>query len=173
MTPFIGQLLLVGFNWAPSGWLLCDGSTLAISQFPTLFTLIGTTYGGDGVNNFKLPDLRGRVPISSGQSTAGSTYVQGQTGGAENVTVTVPQYPKHNHVANASSNDANTASPANAILAKDTATAVYGANTTLSQVLSALTCTNSTGAGQPHNNLQPYLTVNWVIASEGIFPSPS
>jgi microcystin-dependent protein len=162
-TAYVGEIRMVGFNFAPSGWAFCDGSLLAISQNDTLFNLIGTTYGGDGQNTFALPDLRGRSPVHTGGSLS---YVQGQSGGVENVTVTTPQLPVHNHPVTAQGGAGNTATPTGGFLAGSAegqyASAATGVTATLLQ--------NNSG-GQPHDNLMPYLTVNFVISLYGVYPS--
>lgn len=111
MEPFVGEISYVSFNFAPKGWLQCDGQILPINQYQPLFALIGTTYGGDGVTNFKLPDLRGRVPLHQGWNPGGSVYTLGQTGGAENMTLTINNLPAHNHTAIATSTSTSAVSP--------------------------------------------------------------
>jgi len=169
MEVFIGQVLLVGFNFVPAGWALCDGSLLPISQNDALFNLLGTTYGGDGVTNFGLPDLRGRTSIGYGTSTLGTSYVLGQSGGAENVTITPTTYPTHSHTIGASKSPGNNNSPSGATLSSGQT--VYVNNPTLTAPLNSLACTPSTGSSLPHDNLQPYVTLNWIIALAGIYPS--
>ena len=164
---YIGQLMLVGFQYAPRGWLSCDGKLLSISQFSTLFSLLGTTYGGDGRTTFALPDLRGRVPLSFGSSPGTSFYAQGQVGGVEKVTLSQAQMPPHTHSVGASSDDATKKSPAGALPAT-TGSSTY---TTGSPSATMGNMIGAAGAGQPHDNLQPYLVLNWVICYMGIFPS--
>ncbi len=177
MEPFLGSLLLVPYNFAPTGWALCNGQLLPISQNTALFSLIGTTYGGDGVSNFALPDLRGRVPISAGQGPGLQAYQLGQSGGAETATLTVGNLPSHNHSVNAVSTAATSKSPANQLLATSTGASVAGApdiyasaspNSTL-----AANAVGQTGSNQPFNVLSPYLTFNWIIALQGVYPSRS
>jgi microcystin-dependent protein len=159
--PYIGMLMAVAFNFAPRGWAICDGSLLTIAEYDTLFTLLGTTFGGDGINTFGLPDLRGRSAIGAGQS-----YVAGQSSGVESVTVTTLQMAAHSHVSNCTSQTQNGAVPNNAVLAAGPA--IYGLPSTGSS-LAPGTITIS-GGSQPHNNIQPCLALNWAIALEGIFP---
>src|SRR5260221_1389195 len=155
--PYVGEIRLVGFNFAPVGWMFCDGSVLAISGNETLFTLIGTTYGGDGQSTFALPDLRGRIPIHQG-----SGFILAQTGGAEQVTLSSTQIPAHSHPLLASTNTANTLNPQNnAISAPLTATPYFAS--TPSTPLSAL-AVSTVGGSQPHTNFQPYLCVNFIIS---------
>jgi microcystin-dependent protein len=163
--PFVGEIRPVPYNFAPQGWQLCQGQLLAISQNQTLFALFGTTYGGDGQQTFALPDLRGRVPV--GQGTG---YIMGQRGGAEQVSLTISQLPAHNHAAFCTDNAGVNTAPSGAIWATDGsgATAEYdvGPNSTMHPA-----AIGTTGNGQPHGNLQPYLTINFVVALFGIFPS--
>jgi len=168
--PFIGQLLLVGFNFPPYGWAKCNGALQSIAENATLFNLIGTTYGGDGVQTFGLPDLQGRIPLHQGTSSAsGTTYVIGQTGGVENVTVLLNQFPSHTHALQGSSTAASSNIPTGNVLG------AVEAYTTVapSLVLNNATIGFSGGGSQPHSNQQPYLTLNWVIALFGVYPSPN
>ena len=164
--PNIGEILLVPYNFAPHGWALCQGQLLSISQNTALFSLLGTTYGGDGRVNFALPDLRGRSPIGFGQGPGLQNYEIGQIGGEETVTLTVNQIPSHSHTAFGSANTATTASPSGAIWATETRLKIYS-----SVGGTAMAPSSSTGGGQPHDNMSPYLTLNYVIALQGIFPS--
>jgi microcystin-dependent protein len=161
--PFIGQIILVGFNFAPRGWAFCQGQLLSIAQNTALFSLLGTTYGGNGQTTFALPDLRGRVPIGFGQGPGLQNYVLGQTGGQETHTLISNEMPSHNHGLGANSNDAVDSNPVNNFPA---AQGAY-ANTANGQ----MSPTQLTGGSQPHNNLQPYLVLNYCIALVGIFPS--
>lgn len=153
-------------NFAPSGWMLCEGQLLAISENETLFQLIGTTYGGDGQSTFALPDLRGRIPIHFGNG-----YILSQTGGTEEITLTINQIPAHTHPALANSSLASTGSFSNAVPATSTAD-VY--NPLAAPTVSFNPAMISTvGGSQPHTNFQPYLCVNFIISLYGIFPSPT
>ena len=164
-SPFVGEIRLVGFNFAPVGWAACDGQLMAIAQNDVLFQLIGTTFGGDGQTTFALPDLRGRVPIHMGQSPGTSNYVIGQSGGSETVTVLASQLPVHAHVAvsAAGGNDTNVPTGMPASGGPDLYAAGAGTGTTIAG-------TNA-GGNQPHENMAPFATLNFVISLFGIFPS--
>jgi microcystin-dependent protein len=152
-------------NFAPAGWMFCEGQLLPISEYETLFQLIGTTYGGDGQESFGLPDLRGRVPIHTG-----SGFVLAETGGAEEITLTQSQIPAHSHPLLASSNFASSPNPQGNLLAATSTTTPYVAavpGTALST-----TAVTSAGGSQPHTNFQPYLCVHFIISLFGIYPSP-
>jgi microcystin-dependent protein len=162
--PYVGEIRMFGGNFPPSGWLFCEGQLLAISEFETLFNLIGTTYGGDGQSTFGLPDLRGRLPIHQGNG-----FTLAQTGGAETVNLSVNQIPSHTHPFLASNNIATQQSPSANLLAQSTVAQMYIADVA-DQPLSA----NSIlpfGGSQPHDNFQPYLCVDFIISLFGIFPS--
>jgi microcystin-dependent protein len=167
--PFVGEVRVVGFNFAPVGWATCNGVLQSIAENSTLFNLIGTTYGGDGQQTFGLPDLQGRIPIHQGNNGV-STYVIGQTGGVENVTITLNQFPAHTHALQGSSANAGTNIPTGNTL---------GANVSAySTVAPSIAMNNavigfSGGGSQPHNNLQPYLVLNWIISLFGVYPSQS
>ena len=164
--PYVGEIRMFAGNFAPAGWMFCEGQLLPISEYETLFNLVGTTYGGDGQSTFALPDLRGRLPLHQGNS-----FVLAETGGAEEVTLIAQQIPSHSHPFLAST-DQNTVPNAsgNVIGTPLTATPFFAASPTLP--LSAQSIT-ATGGSQPHNNFQPYLCVNFVISLFGIFPSPT
>jgi microcystin-dependent protein len=153
-------------NFAPAGWMFCEGQLLPISENETLFQLIGTTYGGDGESTFALPDLRGRIPIHQGNG-----FILAETGGAEEITLTVSQIPAHSHPLLASTATATNANPAGNVLGNQTLAQMYiedVTNTNLSP-----NAAGSTGGSQPHTNFQPYLCVNFIISLFGIFPSPT
>jgi microcystin-dependent protein len=154
---------MVGFYFAPSNSALCNGQLLSISNNATLFNLIGTTYGGDGVNTFALPDLRSRSPVHMGGS---QSYQIGQSGGVETVTLSTQQLPSHSHPVTAQGGGGNAAVPTGGFFAGST----LGQYATSATGLSALVLQNTTG-GQPHDNLMPYVTVNFVISLFGVFPS--
>ena len=161
--PYVGEIRMFAGNFALAGWAFCDGQLLPISENEALFTLIGTTYGGDGESTFALPDLRGRIPIHQGNG-----FILAETGGAEEVTLTVQQIPAHTHPLIASTTIANQSSPANNILGQSTAADLYIQDTaTAALATSAIT---PTGGSQPHTNFQPYLCVNFIISLFGIFP---
>ncbi len=175
-TPLIGQLMPVGFTFCPRNYTNADGQLLAIAQNTALFSLYGTTYGGDGRTTFALPDLRGRSPIHTGTGPGLSTYVQGSRSGVERVTLTTLEIPSHNHVAdvNVSRTNATTRSPASAYFARtDAATLAYEENTapTGDKMNAGTVTTQLTGGNQSHYNLPPYLTIRWCVALQGIFPS--
>jgi microcystin-dependent protein len=170
MNPFVGECRLVAFNFAPNGWMLCQGQILPISGNDALFSLLGTTYGGNGSQNFALPDLRGRVPIHQG-TVQGVTFVSGQNGGQEQVTLSTQQMPTHSHSLNASSANGSSNSVQGNVLAANN-TQVYVTNPAPLRALNKAAITPA-GGNQPHDNLQPYLTMNWIISLFGIFPSRS
>jgi microcystin-dependent protein len=162
---------MFGGNFAPAGWMFCDGALLPISENETLFQLIGTTYGGDGESTFALPDLQGRVPIHMGQGTAGTNYIIGETGGVETVTLTAQQIPVHNHAWLASTGGGTANTPQNNVHAAPAVTKLYR-TTTPSDALPA-NLVGPAGGSQPHDNLMPYNTINYIISLFGIFPSPT
>jgi microcystin-dependent protein len=176
--PFLGEIRPFPFIFAPRGWAFCQGQVLAISQFTALFSILGTTYGGNGTSTFALPDLRGAVPIGAGQGPGLSSYVLGQTGGVENATLLSSQMPPHTHALPASASSASVTTPAAAVVPAEGHGAGRGGsfnvNTYTTQApgttLEPGTVT-ATGSGQPHNNMQPSLVINWCIALQGIFPS--
>ena len=163
--PFLGEIRLFPYNFAPRGWAFCNGQILPIAQNTALFSLLGTTYGGNGQTTFALPDLRGRVPTSSGQGPGLSNYTLGQLAGEETVTLLQTQIPAHSHFPPCSSDDPNAGSPKNNFPAT-VGTSIY--STTSNANMGA---TSSVGGSQPHNNLPPYLVLNYCIALQGIFPS--
>jgi microcystin-dependent protein len=169
MESFVGQLLLVGFNFAPIGWMFCQGQLLDISQNSALFSLIGTTYGGDGVNTFGLPDLRGRTTLHQGQPPGGANYVVGEKGGQEAVTLTSNQMPAHNHPFMGAGEVGNSQHASGTLLGngQNIYSTTPGTNAMADGVVS------TAGGSQPHDNLQPFLTLNWIISLEGIYPSHS
>lgn len=171
-NPFIGEIACGGWNFCPSGWMSCDGQLLPISSYPELFTLIGTTYGGDGQSSFALPDLRGRTMVHQGAGPGLSPRTLGQTGGLETVTLTVQQIPAHSHTVVAHTGTEKSASPQNAIAGTAPSTVpVFTSSLSANIALNSAAVTSS-GASQAHNNRQPYLTVKCCISLYGIFPSP-
>jgi len=167
--PFIGEIRFVGFNFAPTGWLPCDGRLLPIVQYQALFSLLGTYYGGDGRTTFGIPDMRGRVAVGAGQGVALTNRTNGDNGGQETVTLTIPQMPKHTHNLKAYSGTANSSAPTANIPANSPSGAVYSNQTPDTTLRSSVVTT--TGNNQPHENMQPYMTMTCIIALEGIFPS--
>jgi microcystin-dependent protein len=162
--PFLSEIRLMSFVFAPKGWALCNGQLLPINQNQALFSLLGTTFGGDGRVNFGLPDLRGRTPIH-----VGSGHTLGERGGEQAHTLSIAELPAHTHVLQASTDNANSNDPTGRVLAS--ATAVYHSPTSLTS-LSPTSVTNI-GGSQAHLNMQPFLTLSYCIALQGIFPSPN
>jgi microcystin-dependent protein len=165
-TPFIGQITLFAGNFAPRGWAFCDGQILAISQNTALFSILGTTYGGNGQTTYALPDLRGRVAVGPRQGPGLANVSLGEVAGVPTVTLLATQMPAHNHLINANGEDATSSKPTGRVLAAGGAYADAGDGTTMN----ASTASNA-GGSQPHENHQPYLGMNYLIAIEGIFPS--
>ena len=168
-TPFIGQVIPVPYNFAPLGWALCNGQLLSISQNTALFSLLGTAYGGDGKSTFGLPNLQGRVAIDAGQGTGLSNYNPGATGGADSVTVILNQLAAHTHGALAFGREGDNKSPAGADWAKPASDTPYGTSSPPGAMSAGSTSTVC--GGQPHENRQPYLVINYIIALQGVFPS--
>ena len=160
---------MFGFNFAPQGWALCDGQLLPISQNTALFSLLGTTYGGDGRTTFALPDMRSRVPVHQGQGAGLSSYSEGQAGGAETVTLAAAQMPGHTHSVKASSSAAASDQPQGRALARSRSD-IYTAGPDATTVMNAKMIGDA-GGSKPHANIQPYLAVNFCIALIGIFPA--
>jgi microcystin-dependent protein len=164
--PFVGEIAIVGFNFAPVGWALCNGQIMSIAQNTALFSLIGTYYGGNGVNTFALPNLIGRVPIHYGNA-----FSIGQVGGEEAHVLTAVEMPVHAHTLNADPANGTSDDPAGLAIARDPAgVPAFGANATTPMHGGAI---GTAGANQPHNNMQPYLALNFIIALQGIYPSRS
>ncbi len=162
-SPFLAEIRIIGFNFAPPGWARCDGLTLPINQNQSLFSLLGTTYGGDGEVTFALPDLRGRTPIH-----VGAGHLLGESSGQEGVALSLQQMLSHDHTMRASSSPASTAEVAGAVLAESAQNSYVASAPTGN--LSADSVADA-GGGQPHDNMQPYLTLHFMIALQGIFPS--
>jgi microcystin-dependent protein len=160
--PFLSEIKLVSFNFPPKGWALCNGQLLPINQNQALFSLLGTTYGGNGQTNFALPNLRGRVPIHMGNG-----HTQGEAAGSTAVTVNIQQLPTHLHPLQATNNNGATANPTGAFLGA--VNNMYGAASSLTTM--ATGSVSNVGGSQPHNNMMPYLVLNFIIALQGIFPS--
>jgi len=169
-TPFVGQLMLAPYNFAPTGWLLCAGQLLPISQNTALFSLIGTYYGGNGTSNFALPNMAGLTPVGVGQGPGLSLYDLGQTGGSQTVTLLDRECPAHNHNIMVGTGRANIVSdPTNAVLAEAKSNfyaPAGGSPQTLGKAL-----TPFPGGSQPHDNMMPYQVLNWYIATQGVYPS--
>jgi microcystin-dependent protein len=165
--PYIGEIRQFAGNFAPSGWSFCNGALMSIAEYETLFVLIGTTYGGDGQSTFALPNLQGRFPIHMGTG-GGSTYVIGQNGGSESVTLTTPQLPSHTHIASANVATGTIDNPANNFWAASISGAYIAAPGNL---LFNPGSVSLMGGSQPHENMIPFTTVNYIISLYGIFPS--
>ena len=172
--PFIGEIRMFGGSFAPAGWAFCAGQLLPISENDTLFVLIGTTYGGDGQSTFGLPDLRGRVPVHAGTG-GGGTFTLGETGGTESVTLTTQQIPTHNHlVTSTTAGGAGTPGPTTIMADQGPAGAPVSAYlpfNNVTQVALRSSIVGLTGGNQPHDNMQPFLVVSYIISLFGIFPS--
>jgi microcystin-dependent protein len=163
--PYLGEIRMFAGNFAPLGWALCNGQVMSISQNDVLYTLLGTTFGGDGQTTFALPDLQGRIPIHPN-----ATYTLGANGGAETISLIVNELPIHTHVPNASTQTGIQSSPSNAIWATNVAntyTEGYGTPVTMNQQTISVV-----GENQPHQNMMPSLTLTFIIALVGIYPSP-
>ena len=164
--PYVGEIRIFAGNFAPAGWMFCEGQLLPISENETLFQLIGTTYGGDGQSTFALPDLRGRIPIHQGNG-----FILAETGGAEEITLTVNQIPAHSHPMLASAAGGNLNTPGGNVTSESAAVKIYYADepTTNMNPLAV----GPVGGSQPHTNFQPYLCIDFIISLFGIFPSPT
>lgn len=173
--PFIGEIRMVGFNFAPrGGWMLCNGQLLAIASNTALFSLLGTTYGGNGTTTFALPDLRGRVPLHQGQGPGLSDYVMGEASGSETVTLINSQMPMHNHALTANSDAGGASTSTNNFIASPSDPSTGAAAPSFAQSTNTVMNPQSigiSGGNQPHQNMQPFLCVNFIIATQGIFPS--
>jgi microcystin-dependent protein len=169
VTPYLGEIRFVAFNFAPQGWALCNGQLLPISQNAALFNLLGTTYGGDGKTNFALPNLQGRMPLAKGEGPSGASYFLGQTGGQTSVTLSVAQMPKHSHSLHVSSTTANTKAPAGAVSAGDSGLATYS-SLAPDAVMSSKSIGTS-GGTTPVPTMPPYLGLTCIIALEGVYPT--
>lgn len=170
MDPFVAEIRIVPFNFAPKGWAFCDGQLMPISQNTALFALLGTTYGGDGKSTFALPDLQGSTALHPGQGQGLSLRDLGEIGGAQTVALIISEMPAHTHTANAVGVTSTTAAPSNqTALARSVNGSAYAAGGGALQQLAPEALPIS-GGSLPHNNLQPYLTLNYIIALQGVFP---
>jgi len=165
--PYVGEIRMFAGNFAIAGWMFCEGQLLPISEFETLFNLIGTTFGGDGQSTFALPNLQSRIPVHQGSDP----FILGQAAGTEQVTLTTAQIPTHNHDFVASTTIATQSSPSNTTLSQSTLAKMYYADVT--DVSLAPKSILPTGGGQPHDNLQPFLCINFIISLYGIYPQQS
>lgn len=162
--PYVGEIRMFAGNFAPAGWMFCEGQLLPISENQTLFNLIGTTYGGDGQSTFALPDLRGRIPLHQGNG-----FTLAETGGAEEITLTINQIPAHSHPYLATSNPGASTNPNPNLTANSPNVHVYIQDVT--DVNMSVQAVSNTGGSQPHTNFQPYLCIDFIISLFGIFPS--
>jgi len=169
--PFVGEVRVVGFNFPPTGWAQCNGQLLPISQNTALFSLLGTTYGGDGKSTFALPNIQGQVVLGPGQSKGASEYVEGQAGGSPTVTLLTSEIPSHTHGGQASIDDAQFQAPAaDRAFATSNPGFAYQTNSTQNLVNMNPQTLGVVGGSLPHNNMQPYLVLNFIIALQGVFP---
>lgn len=177
-NPFIGEIRLFGGSFAPASWAFCDGQLLSIIENTALFSLLGTVYGGDGQNTFALPDLRGRVPLHQGQGPGLSTYTIGQVAGVETVTLQTSQMPQHSHALNATTATGSATTPGSSVMLAtpveagvNTSLYVVPGTSTVNQAPMAAQSIGTTGGTQPHENMMPFQSLNYIIALFGIFPS--
>jgi microcystin-dependent protein len=169
-TPYIGEIRMFGGNFPPLGWAFCDGQLLPIAANDALYNLIGTTYGGDGITTFALPDLRGRLPLHKGTGPGLSGRVLGEVGGTETETLNTNQLPAHTHPFIGTSSSASVTSPSNAVIAAPSTMDLYRPSAVPNQPM-APNAISSVGGSQPHDNIQPFLCISFIIALEGIFPT--
>jgi microcystin-dependent protein len=177
--PFLGEVRPWALNFAPRGWLMCAGQLLPINQFTALFSLLGTNYGGNGTTTFALPDLRSRVPMKYGQDRSGNNYVIGEQAGEESVTILLSQLPSHNHAFSGTASPADVKRPVSGSAYAQSTTAqsvspgdnFYAAGTSNVVSINPNSVQAYPGSGLPHENRQPFLAINWCIATTGIFPS--
>jgi len=176
-SPFVAEIRAFGFNFAPVGWALCNGQLLLISQNTALFSLVGTQYGGDGRSTFGLPNLQGRVPMHTDEFSGQDQYPIGASGGVESVTLTLQELPAHSHAFIGTTSAANVKRPVSgsayaqsALAGTSPAANYYGPDTSVIPI-NANTVGINVGSGQPHENRQPFLTINWCIAMQGVYPS--
>lgn len=182
MQPHVGEIRIFAGNFAPNGWMFCEGQSLPISEYEALFNLLGTTYGGDGVETFALPDLRGRVPIHMGTGPDGTVYQLAQMGGTETETLTLQQIPVHNHSATGriaipvrGDSVGHLSSPVNGAIAVSPNDKFFSKAASASGEMAPLDLGNSTvmsaGGSQPHENMQPFLAVHYIISLFGVYPT--
>ena len=171
-SPYVGEIRMFGGSFAPAGWAMCQGQLLPISQNETLFNLIGTTFGGDGQNTFALPNLSGRAANHQGQGPGlANNYQLGETGGVEQVTLTTQQIPNHNHALLTSTDLGNIGDPTNQVFAQSTQILCYTQDT--ASKFFTNTMLQPVGGSQPHENMQPFLVITFIISLYGIYPSPT
>jgi len=172
VDPFVAEIRIFPFNFPPKGWAFCDGQLLPISQNTALFSLLGTTYGGDGKSNFALPNLQGSVPMHPGQGPGLSLHDLGETGGSDTVSLLQSEMPSHSHVTQSTASNGNRLTPSGNIPAKGLGGLPYAPSNATLVAMNGQSVASS-GGDQPHNNLQPYLTLNFCIALQGVFPARS
>src|SRR3954463_13830075 len=170
--PYVGEIRLFAGNFNPAGWMMCSGAQLPISENETLFQLIGTTFGGDGQSTFNLPDLQSRIPIHMGTG-GGSTYQLAESGGTETVTLNINQIPSHTPPAGASTDQGTQLAPAGNTLAALSPVSIYKPNAAAPNLPMNANSVTPQGGSQPHDNMQPFLCINYIISLFGIFPSPT
>ena len=163
-TPFLGEIKIISWNFPPKGWAFCNGQFLPINQNQALFSLFGTMYGGNGQTTFALPDFRGRVPVH-----VGAGFNQGEVGGSSAVTISSQTMAQHLHFVNVTNNDATSPNPANDVIISKSVAQSYGPGSNLSPM--AATTIGNAGGSQPHENRQPFLVLNFIVALQGVFPS--
>lgn len=168
--PFVAEIRIFPFNFAPKGWAFCNGQLLPISQNTALFSLLGTTYGGDGKSTFALPNLQGRAPMHPGQGPGLSLHDLGESGGSEAVTLLESEIPAHSHTLMGSNQPGEDPTPSNEAMARSVGASLYQTNTSQNLVAMAFQALPPAGGSLPHNNMMPYLTLNFNIALQGVFP---
>jgi microcystin-dependent protein len=168
MDPFVAEIRIFPFNFPPKGWAFCDGQILPLSQNTALFSLLGTTYGGDGKSNFALPNFQGNAPMHPGQGPGLWLHDLGETGGSDTVSLLESEIPSHSHAWMASQNDGIDTNAVNELIAKGIGMGMYANPGAITQM--APNTVTPTGGDQPHNNMQPYLTLNFCIALQGVYP---
>lgn len=171
MSAYVGEIRMFAGNFAPNGWMFCEGQTLSIAENDVLFQLIGTTYGGDGEETFNLPNLASRIPLHMGTGPDGTTYQIGELAGTEQETLTTQQIPVHSHAFLGSTGNGSQATPGGNVLSTSTVIKAYSAETP--DTAMAANAVTPIGGSQPHENTQPFLCINFIISLYGIFPSPT
>jgi microcystin-dependent protein len=169
--PYIGEIRIFAGNFAPAGWMFCEGQLIPISENDALFVVLGTTYGGDGQETFALPDFRGRMPMHVGTGTGLSARILGETGGVEQVTLTTAQIPQHTHPFLASTDPGGAITPAGNVFGSGASVQVF--RPAIANQPAAATTIGPQGGSQPHDNMHPYICINYIISLFGIFPSPN
>lgn len=171
--PYVGEIRMFAGDYAPEQWLLCNGQTLSVSEYQPLFALIGTTYGGDGRTTFALPDLRGRIAIGQGKGVSLTDRILATAGGVETVALTVDTMPAHNHSVSATNALGTSATPTSNIWAQSTIKQYSAVKGIPNEKMASVTLDSGGGSGFPHNNMMPFFTINFIIATTGLFPSSS